>query len=338
MDIVKQRKRRLMAWILAIVLGVGAWHGSVQATEMIEKAVSGNQEILEEREATNEESGFEAGSVSDDIIEEPEKDLMYYYIEYRDDMENTDFKREVIHVNQEGTETTGQIIFSEDGFNSVELKDISPIISLIFKGTSKGTKGEYEHALKSWTVSYSGGAERGAGNTITAKESDNSSWSWELVTKLELFWEKIVVVINGDTAEEYYESKSQNVSDNNMKYETIKFPTEEEIPDSEIYDPETGLFFTEWYVQRSDREDIECMEGNEYLFFYDENQNHYTEINMIKQYRSDIVPRSGSFNLKDNFYILSDSYDEWTVNDDGYSYSGGIEFYSPGETYNFNAK
>ena len=33
MDIVKQRRKRLMAWILALVLCVGMWQGSVYATE-----------------------------------------------------------------------------------------------------------------------------------------------------------------------------------------------------------------------------------------------------------------------------------------------------------------
>ena len=39
MEIVKQRKRRLLAWILTIALCVGVWQGSAYATE---GSVSGN--------------------------------------------------------------------------------------------------------------------------------------------------------------------------------------------------------------------------------------------------------------------------------------------------------
>ena len=48
MDIVKQRKKRLLAWLLAIVLCVSMWQGSVQATEIEEEVVVVEEVVTEE--------------------------------------------------------------------------------------------------------------------------------------------------------------------------------------------------------------------------------------------------------------------------------------------------
>ena len=321
MDIVKQRKKRLMAWLLAIGLCVGMWQGSVQATETVEE--TGTEDFIE--------------SVSDNagVTETPsETDRnYYYYMEYADQIADDTFRREITYTKEDGSSAQAELIQMENGAYAIEIKDTSPVVSVTFKGVSEGS-GEYEHSLLSWSAGNSGTyVAYGSGNTITAGEYGVSGWNWDSISKLDLFWEKILVVMNGDSITEYHESK--NTSEGN-KCETIRLPSVEAISDADIYDKESGMFFSRWLVQS--REGIEVVEGNEYKFSYADAKNYFTEINLIKEYGDNTVPKGGSFALSEKSYSLSDSYSEWMVNDDGYTYSGGIEFYSPGQTYSFTAK
>ena len=158
MDIVKQRRKRLMAWILAIVFCVSMWQGNVQATEGGD-TLSGNDlessiisengtdtlaEGDEQGEAGNEEAGNE-----EVIVEYP---LTIYFFRFL----GQDSETQTFWVNASGLTKLGTWKSEFSGvsemYQGVYSSDNSILSDMWFEGNENGDTEEnlYMHKVIKW--------------------------------------------------------------------------------------------------------------------------------------------------------------------------------------------
>ena len=326
MGIVKQRRKRLMAWILTIALGVGLWQSSVYATEGTEEeSVSGN-EIVED---TNIQ---EKNVVSDPILETKNPVMPMSTEEISMVAQTVSETGEETEVGSEtGSETKSgysiSVEYAEESMLVDEFKstysytgvngavngvtDIVDIVdgsALTLYGSSSGG----EHELLSWSVHDSGDGllESGTGKTITLNK-----YNWSSAANLKVYWQKILDITIGN------ERYTRTQTDINTNSTTVPVP---EADSSNIY--QDGKFFSEWVGESGGAITVEF--GS---MIY---ENRTIELKGV--YNSMTVPESGTFALTvtDDNYILDPS-GTWEVNSDGYTYEGGISFYSDGKEYSF---
>ena len=295
MDIVKQRRKRLMAWILAIGLCVGLWQGSAYAGEVLEEgsSVSGNN-AAEEGVMLAEETGTAS-----------------YPISYSDnDTSETLTKQYVIN-------STGSDIGLKNG-GSISIS--STLDSITLTGKSKIGDKEYTHSLISWNVSASGQATSliGEGNTISFSNFTPDSNS----NTMKVVWQKLLVA-DMDGTETIYQQKSEDET-----FATFEFKSVENMSSTEIFSAESGKFFSEWTVEGQG-----IGAGNTSVAV--SYSNFIEKKTIGKLYESSVVPATGTYNLTGGKYILGNSSETWTVGSDGYTYTGGITFVGPGKEYTY---
>lgn len=297
MDIVKQRRKRLMAWILAIGLCVGLWQGSAYAGEVLEEgsSVSGNN-VAEEGVLLAEDTRTTSFPIS-----------------YKDNDNGT---QETL-TKQYMINSTGE---SKDLTNGISISISSTADSITLTGKSEKDGKEYTHSLISWNVSASGGASEieGTGNTISFSNfiPDSSSNTMTVV------WQKLLVA-DMDGTETIYQQESEDET-----FATFEFKSVENMSSTEIFSAENGKFFSEWTVEGQG-----IGEENTSV---DVNYGTFIEKKTIgKLYNSSVVPVTGTYNLTGSEYILGNSSETWNVGSDGYNYTGGITFVGPGVEYTY---
>ena len=128
MEIVRQRRKRLLAWILTLVLCVGMWQGNVQATEG--DVPAGSTQMDEgngEQEIVNTE-------------ESPETANSYNVKIYINGFENVDDGPITTSLNEWDVTNSGGWYASKDNYQGSSLNNVS------------FTHGEYRHNVRKWYV------------------------------------------------------------------------------------------------------------------------------------------------------------------------------------------
>lgn len=304
MEIVRQRKKRLLAWILTLVLCVGMWQGNVQASDVTEGGIPGKTVI------------------NINNIEKTDK-----------------FKCSATYSISEGDQTkevTIEEAFSIDNINS---NSSLTVVGKTVLGDDAGT--EFEHRLLKWEVVDGNNKildsktreEDSDIHIITPPSSvgEQSSWSWENVSCVNLTWEKILVITHT------YIENGERKRSTKTYYQTTPEQTTVEIDLPVVEMVYNGRkFFKEWLDPTSSGSVIE---GDKYTTefgrLYEER-----EVHIETNYDSETVPISGTYLLSsDEIYVLGNSDERWTVTSgtqsDGYEYEGGISFVGPGVEYSY---
>ena len=315
MEIVRQRKKRLLAWILTLVLCVGLWQGNAQASD-----VTGGMPSNEPKE-----TGIFIESNAGKIDE---------------------FKQSVTYSISKG-DTTEETTIETDCINNINSNSSLIVVGKTILGDDTGQ--EYEHKLLKWEVVDSNNKildsktreEDFDINTITPPNSTQEQiWSWDNVAYLKLTWGKVLVVTH-----HIMSGETETGSEKKPYYQRLPEQTDIEIDLPQVEDIFKDGKFVEWIdtissgnVIGSDRYTIEF--GNSY-----EEQNLYEEqyLYIEKSFGSTKVPRSGTYTLLLNeMYVLGNTDERWTVTSgtqsDGYEYVGGISFVGSGVECTYTKK
>ena len=169
MEIVRQRKKRLLAWILTLVLCVGMWQGSVQA-----EGEDGGDGAITPTEVVNESNDPVAASETGDGVM-PVADGCN--LTYSDNLIDSNGVERKFKINS--NETIGTYIVVTNDSTPIELT-----------ASSNG----YNHVLLNWSMEGSGG-----GNGNTASIAPATGFTWSNCDKLVVTWGKIIVVKEGDS-------------------------------------------------------------------------------------------------------------------------------------------
>ena len=215
MDVVKQRKKRLMVWLLILGLCFGQQGGQVLATEgtgtedngsNVEENITDNGEMLGESTSETEQVGDTTVLIpySDNLVSESQRTF------------------------SEG------VVLSDDGNLSISVDNSSIEIGATTK--------EQAHELLEWTMEGSGGQE-GTGKTV----SPISGYSFEYCSNLNVTWGKVLVL--KDAAGNTIAVCAQDKLD---QEKNVSLPeTVEEMSSEGMEICHNGLFFSEWVSSMS---------------------------------------------------------------------------------------
>ncbi len=215
MDVVKQRKKRLMVWLLILGLCFGQQGGQVLATEgtgtedngsNVEENITDNGEMLGESTSETEQVGDTTVLIpySDNLVSESQRTF------------------------SEG------VVLSDDGNLSISVDNSSIEIGATTKGQ--------EHLLLEWTMGGSGG-QKGTGKTV----SPISGYSFEYCSNLNVTWGKVLVL--KDAAGNPIAVCAQ---DSLEQEKNVSLPqTVEEMSSKGMEICYNGLFFSEWVSSMS---------------------------------------------------------------------------------------
>lgn len=317
MEIVRQRKKRLLAWILTLVLCVGMWQGNVQAEgedggdgaptspEVMSTEVPPAEVPPTEAEPT--EGGDEsaepavASETGDGTMPVANTEVRLAYSDNDNDG--------VINI----TYTIGDSIEKLNEGNEITIPTGTKSFTL---NDEYAENYKYKHNLISWTIERSGDkAITGSGNTITVGE-ENWSADGNILT---VNWERIIEVYCNDSfigiLRECDETAALPLPDINGSGEEICFE---------------GMFL-EWEAPKeSDEGAVLVINNSELSANYNLVNQMLSRQYLSKSYTSKTVPESGNFRLIPQMdYVLGPGI--WKVGGDGYSYIGGQTFYVPSE-------
>ena len=314
MEIVRQRKKRLLAWILTLVLCVGMWQGNVKAEgdEVPSTEAMSTEEPPAEMPPTETELTEGGGEIVDpvDTSETGDEDMPVtedFMLKYSDGISDSD--NEFTRAFSDG------VVYSEGSL-------VIPYNVTSFTVSAK--TGDYSHALLEWTISGSGG-NKGDTNSI----SPGSGYLWDGCSDLQITWGKIVVLKDNDEDNNIIAVGIQDNSNNSISTQ-VDLPTD--LNGSGLSACYNGKFFSNWtggsgctIAETADACTIK----------YSEFTSHYNEL-FIMNYNGTEVPGSGTYTLSSEvIYTLGTSDETWTVGTDGYTYNGGITFVGPDTSYTY---
>lgn len=317
MEIVRQRKKRLLAWILTLILCVGMWQGSVQAEgedggdgaltspEVMSTEVPPAEVPPTEAEPTEggDESAEPAAASETGNGDVPVADG--FILKYSDNISGDNIVREF-----------GNGVAYTEGSLTIPNSVTSFAVS--------AKTGDYSHTLMEWTISGSG-----ANKDQTNEISPGSGCSWDVCTELQITWGRIAVLKDNDVDNNIIAVCTQDKS-SNAESTQVSLPTD--LSNSDLSICYGGKFFSNW-IGASGCTIAET--ANACTIKYSELIGSYNEL-FIMNYAGTKVPGSGTYTLlSSETYTLGASRETWTVGTDGYEYSGGITFVGPGQSYTY---
>ena len=316
MDIVKQRRKRLMAWILAVVLCVGLWQGSVYA-EGDEPAVE--PEVVE--------TLGDIETTMDPEVEQ-ENSVMPVADGYNINVKLTDGNGNYIMTDSTNFNTENGFLNWSTGNSgnsyTAQFNDDSLKLTNIYFGY-----GGYKHNVLEWSYIPKEGSGKTTITTgtisletikpenVTMDGTTKSEYTLEGILGKSVkisFWEEGT---SGDVL-------SESLNDNGQW--TITLPT----PDSSMMNSKDGLFFVGWQ-QYGEGEVLKA--GSNYSEQYSEYETE-RYLGLMPNY-SQTVYEDGKYSLLSScqYYLRTG---KWNVVEDEYTYIGndtdmGTEFYINGD-------
>lgn len=317
MDIVKQRRKRLMAWILAVVLCVGMWQGSVYATE---GEGDGKDPVITE----GSDESIEPQSV------DPQNTEVLYNITINLVDENARAVNGKLKMTIDGKMCEWSYGGSGIYVNSSESNITADAFENIISGEDNLEEKVIEHNILGW--------RNDKGEMISDQKTLDLNKVSENVTSEDGSVEKngVAYLVLG----KYIDITYWEIADSSGGY-SEQNQTEnhqEKIGDVwSISSPESmysaiGTFFVNWSTGISG--------GAEYLqgtnCGYD-SLEFETKLDLYAQY-TNVISEAKSYKLTaGTTYQLNDS-DSWSVGD-GYTYRGGQKFYvMTGGDYSFKSE
>lgn len=342
MDIVKQRRKRLMAWILAVVLCVGMWQGSVYATEgegdgKDTVITEGSDESIEPQsvDPQNTETVLDPNvpvvtNESGDVM--PVADGITYNV-------NINFKNEdgiVLGFGESNFLTNWQE--SNPGYNNGDNKPISwelgnngqiygitgypkdslNVSGIYFQGNTLGTSDLFLHNALKWSYSGSEGEKEANGSTISLSDVQKEDTG---VFNIYTILGKSLIVTYWEQAN----SAGTIITENYSETTEQKTWTPESPKENQLYSTE-GDFFANW----SDDD------GKPYVVGVAQEYSEFEKSLILKPNYSNEVINEGTFQLKSKHKYKLGAAGKWVIN--GYTYESGRDFYvgSDGSSYFFD--
>lgn len=338
MDIVKQRRKRLMAWILALVLCVGMWQGSVYATE---GEGDGNDPVITE----GSDESIEPQSVEPQNTE-PDPNVPVVTNESGDGTSGALYNIEINLTWINGNEESNSTWLSEGDISDNWKKNNGSTWSIANSGNTYSTSayekeklnlsdvyftnGEYKHNVLNWKyespTSDVGKNEWKEQNTGEVSVSNIVPIQSEEGNKYYL-----TAVLGKSVLVTFWESDaSGNIKEDTSLGNSVNIAEGDET--SSVTLPSVGSkngFATGWRVEGSS-DPIE----SEFTIEFDK-ISEFEEKIRVGAILSKTISSTGKFYLcPDTEYTLSSG--EWKV-DDGYTYSGGTFYISSEEReYSFS--